>query len=140
MHSVLQDLRYALRMLRNSPGFSAVAVITLALGIGATTIIFSVIDAVLLEAAPFRQPQQLVMVWEQKSGEGKDNVVGPANYLRWREQSRTLEDMGAFIAWPMNIIVNGQAERVPGAIASPSFFSTLGVNAVAGRAFLPEED
>ena len=142
MDTLLQNVRYAIRVLAKSPGFTVVAVLTLALGIGATTTMFSVIDAVLLEAAPVRDPQRLVMVWENKfngNSANKTNVVGPANYLRWIEQNHSFEDMGAFIAFDMNASVNGQPERVQTGIASPSLFSTLGTRAALGRVFLPEE-
>ena len=142
MHSFVHDVRYAVRLLLKSPGFAVVAIVTLALGIGATTTMFSVIDAVLLESAPVRNPQRLVMVWENKfngSSTNKTNVVGPANYLRWTEQNHSFEDMGAFISFAMNVAVSGQAERVQAGIATPSLFSTLGTRAALGRVFLPEE-
>ncbi|MGH9521509.1 MAG: ABC transporter permease [Terriglobales bacterium] len=142
MHSFLHDLRYAVRLLLKSPGFAVVAIVTLALGIGATTTMFSVIDAVLLESAPVRNPQRLVMVWENKfngSSTNKTNVVGPANYIRWTEQNHSFDDMGAFISFGMNVSVNGQSERVQAGIATPSLFSTLGTRAALGRVFLPEE-
>src|SRR5690242_5595453 len=100
MDTFLQDLRYGVRLLLKSPSFAIVAILTLALGIGANTTMFSVIDAVLLESAPFREPQRLMMVWEQKfngNAANKTNVVGPANYIRWKEQNHSFEDMGAFI-------------------------------------------
>lgn len=142
MHSFVQDVRYALRLLLKSPGFAVVAILTLALGIGATTTMFSVIDAVLLQSAPVRRPQQLVMIWENKFNGGstnKTNVVGPSNYIRWTEQNRSFENMGGFISTAMNVSVNGQPERVEAGIATPSLFPTLGTHAALGRVFLPEE-
>ena len=142
MDRFFQDVKYALRLLLKSPGFALVAILTLALGIGANTTMFSVINAVLLESAPFRDPQRLVMVWENKfngSSTNKTNVAGPANYIRWTEQNHSFEDMGAFISFAMNIAVNGEPERVQAGIATPSLFSTLGTRAVVGRTFLPEE-
>ena len=140
MDTFLQDLKYAVRLLLKSPGFAVVAILTLALGIGANTTMFSVIDAVLLESAPFRDPQRLVMVWERKfSDEKKTNVVGPANYIRWTEQNRSFEDMGAFVVFPFNVMVNGQSERVRAGIASPSLFTTLGAKPMLGRTFSAEE-
>ena len=142
MDALFQDMKYALRLLLKSPAFAAVAILTLALGIGANTTMFSVIDAVLLESAPFRDPQRLVMIWEKKfngNAANKTNVAGPANYLRWTEQSQSFEDMGAFIAFPLNVQVNGEAERVVAGIATPSLFTTLGTRTAAGRIFLPEE-
>ena len=142
MYSFLQDVRYAVRLMLKSPGFSMVAILTLALGIGANTTMFSVINSVLLESAPFRDPQRLVMVWETKlngNAANKTNVVNPGNYVRWTEQNQAFEDMGTFISWPFNVRVNGEAERVQAGIASPSLFSTLGTHAILGRTFLPEE-
>ena len=143
MDTFLQDTKYAIRLLLKSPGFAVVAILTLALGIGANTTMFSVIDAVLLESAPVRDPQRLVMVWEQKfngNAANKTNVAGPANYIRWTEQNHSFEDMGAFIAFPLNVQVNGQAERVRAGIATPSLFSTLGARPALGRNFLAEEE
>ena len=142
MDSLFQDVRYAIRLLLKSPGFAVVAILTLALGIGANTTMFSVVDAVLLESAPFRDPQRLVMIWEKKfngNAANKTNVAGPANYIRWTEQNHSFEDMGAFIAFPLNVQFNGEAERVVAGIATPSLFTTLGTRAALGRTFLPEE-
>lgn len=140
MHSFVQDVRYAVRLLLKSPGFAVVAILTLALGIGATTTMFSVIDAVLLQSAPVRDPQRLVMVWERNfPRDRKTNVVGPANYIRWTEQNHSFEDMGAFISFAMNVSVDGRPERVQTGISTPSLFSTLGTRALLGRVFLPEE-
>ncbi len=142
MDTLLQDARYAIRLLLKSPGFALVAILTLALGIGANTTMFSVIDAVLLESAPFRDPQRLVMVWEQKfngNAANKTNVAGPANYIRWTEQNHSFEELGAFIAFPLNVQVNGEAERVVTGIATPTLFTTLGTRPALGRIFLPEE-
>src|ERR671939_46273 len=101
MISLLQDVRYALRMLRKSPGFTAVAVIAIALGIGANTAIFSFINAVLLHRLPFRDEGRLVMVWERnykREGSGSHgpgrNVVGPRNFFRWQDRNQVFEQMG----------------------------------------------
>jgi putative ABC transport system permease protein len=140
MDTFFHDIKYAVRLLLKSPGFAIVAILTLALGIGANTTMFSVIDAVLLESAPVREPQRLVMVWENNyKRQRRTNVVGPANYIRWTEQNHSFEDIGTFIAFPFNVIVNGQAERVRAGIASPSLFTTLGARPVLGRIFSPDE-
>ncbi len=142
MGTLLQDVRYTLRMLAKNPGFAAVAVITLALGIGANTTVFSIVDALLLRPLPFRGRDRLVMVWEQNFGRGRRarNTVGPANFIRWKEHNSVFEDMAAFIAWPANLTGSGAPERVGLGICSPNLFSLLGVQAAVGRNFLPEEE
>jgi putative ABC transport system permease protein len=136
----LADVRYGLRMLRKSPGFTVVAVFLLALGIGATTAIFSVVRAVLLEPLPFRDPERLAAVWEVAYKRGSDrNVVSPFNFLEWRERSRSFEALSAFAPWDCNLTGGGDAERVPIGYVSADFFSTLGVSAARGRIFSPED-
>src|SRR5262245_45953490 len=94
----MQDVRYAGRMLAKSPGFTAVAVITLALGIGANTAVFSVLEAVLLRGLGYEDPERLVVVWEKNFQRDRPtNVVGPANYMRWKERSRSFDSMAAFV-------------------------------------------
>jgi putative ABC transport system permease protein len=95
VEDLLQDLRYASRTLLKSPGFAAVAVLTLALGIGANTTIFSAINAVLLEPLPFRQPENVVSLWETESAPGSFPLTGP-DYLEWPSQNKTFEDMSLY--------------------------------------------
>jgi putative ABC transport system permease protein len=134
------DLRYGLRMLRKSPAFALTAVVLLALGIGATTAIFSVVNAVLLKPLPFRDPQGLVLVWEYATKRERErNVVGPYNFLRWRERARSFTSMSAFTAWAANLSGEGEPERVSIGYVSSDFFSTLGVSAAQGRVFAPED-
>jgi putative ABC transport system permease protein len=136
-----QDLRYAVRTLRRSPSFTAAAVACLALGIGANTAIFSVINGVLLRPLPFRDPSALVMVWERNARQAKDrNVVSPANYLDWRAQSSTFADVGAYIDWRANLTGMDEPIEVARAIASATFFAVLGVPAEVGRVYTPDED
>jgi putative ABC transport system permease protein len=142
MESLWQDLRYSLRMLRKSPGFTAVAVLALALGIGANTAIFSVVNAVLLRPLPYKEPERLVMVWERVARLGLErNIVSPANYLDWQRQNQAFEDMGAYTEAFFNLTDNdgSNPERIAGMIATPSFFDTLGVRPALGRTFLSEE-
>jgi putative ABC transport system permease protein len=128
-------------MLRKNPGFTLVAVLLLALGIGATTAIFSVVNGVLLEPLPFQDPGSLVMVWEHSYKRDRTrNVVGPYNFLRWRERARSFAAMSAYVPWAANLAEeDGEPERVGVGNVSADFFSTLGVSAARGRVFAPED-
>jgi putative ABC transport system permease protein len=135
------DLRYAIRTLTKSPGFTLAAVLTLALGIGANAALFSVINAVLLRPLPYRDPGRLVTLWESDARHGLDREpVSPPNYLDWRAQTRTLEDAAAYRYWGFAVTGAGEPERVTGARVSASLFPLLGVRLAAGRAFTADED
>jgi len=142
--NMIEDIRYGLRVLRKSPVFTAVAVLTLALGIGANTAIFSVVNAVLFRPLPFRDPGRLMVVWHtppQKSFPGVTKfVVSPANYLDWRNENHVFEQMSAVGFGNFNLTGMGQPESVEGRAVSADFFSMLGVQTVLGREFLEEED
>src|SRR5215471_19538744 len=141
MNGLLQDLGYALRQLRKSPGFTAVAVITLALGIGANTAIFSVVNAVLLRPLPYPNADQLVMLWEQNPHRGWfENIISGDNFRDWQTQNQVFADIAAFESNFFNVIGNHQAEEVAGERVSANFFSVLGVQPFRGRLFLPEEN
>jgi putative ABC transport system permease protein len=144
MENLVKDLRYALRMLRRNPGFTALVVFTLALGIGANSAIFSIVNAVLLRPLPIRDPDRVVFVWETLQREGLDQgVASIPNFFDWKEQSRSFEDMGAAFYLPetgFNLATGGELERVSGGMASAGFFSVLGIKPAVGRFFLPEED
>jgi predicted permease len=137
------DLTYAARMLRKNPGFAAAAVLTLALGIGANTAIFSVCNAVLFKPLPYADPDRIVMLSERQS-DGKVGDVAPANFVDWRDASRSFNGMAAVRAssFASSFILGGQGEasRLVGGDVSSSFFSVLGVQFMLGRNFLPEED
>jgi putative ABC transport system permease protein len=142
METFLKDIRYAVRMLAKSPGFTAVAVLTLALGIGANTAIFSVMNGVLLRPLPYPEPQQLALVWGRFTGIGlpKDrNWFSAPEFRDVRELNNSLSDIAAMTDASFNVTAGGMAERVEGAAVSPSLFSILGLRPVAGRVFLPEE-
>ncbi len=140
MGSLLQDLRYGVRMLAKAPGFTIVAVLTLALGIGATTAIFSVIDATLLARLPYRQSDRLVMVWESNPTRGLDrNVVSPGNFLHWQEENTVFDDLAGFYDLRLNLTGSGEPEQIPVQAVTPNLFSLLGVNANIGRTFISEE-
>src|SRR5213075_9564 len=141
LHSLFSDCRFAFRMLRKSPGFTAVAVLTLALGIGANTAIFSVIDAVLLKPLPYHEPDRLVMVWEDASFIGfPRDTPAPANYADWKALNQCFEDMAAMDWRSFNLIGGGEPEKIQAYGVSANFFPLLGVQPLLGRSFLPEED
>jgi len=141
METLLKDIRYAIRGLRKRPGFTFVAIITLALGIGANTAIFSVVNAVLLKPLAFKDPDRLVIVWEDAAFAGfPRNTPAPANYFDWKSQNRSFEDMAATASTSFNLIGDGEPERVAAHQVSANFFPLLGVQPLLGRTFLPEED
>src|SRR5215208_2969006 len=139
MRTLWQDVRYGARAMRANPGFTAVAVVALALGVGANTAIFSVVNAVLLR--PLRYPNaERAVVIQELNQEGRRVQVTPANFLDWREQSTVFEHMAAVLTRPANLAVGDEAERVNFARTSASFFDVFGVRPRAGRFFLAEEE
>jgi predicted permease len=140
LESFSQDLRFALRMLRKTPGFTAVSILTLTLGIGTSTAIFSVVNAVLLRRLPFPDPDRLVHLWETKPpGSDLRNVVDPWNFLDWRERTHSFEGMAATQSLTMNLTGAATPRAVAGLQVSPEFFSILGTSPLVGRPFDPEE-
>jgi predicted permease len=140
VEALLQDLRYGLRMLAKNRGFTAVAVVTLALGIGANTAIFSVVDAVLLKPLRFRNPSSLALVWESLPRYRiSHNTVFPPNLFDWEQQNHCFSSMAAFLDQPANLTGAGEPEQVDVQLVSPNFFSVLGVNPMLGRAFAADE-
>jgi putative ABC transport system permease protein len=136
-----QDLRLGLRMLRKNPGFTAVAVLTLALGIGANTAIFTVVNGVILKPLPYPQPDRLVMLLEKQLSDGTLGTVAPSNFFDWREQSHSFDKMAAIDPYPDFILDgSGEPQRLTGAAVSSDFFSLLGIHMALGRDFLSEED
>jgi predicted permease len=136
-----QDLRYGLRMLLRNPGFTLVAVIALALGIGANSAIFSVVNTVLLRPLPFKNPDALMMIWEDATHLGfPDNTPSPANFIDWRDKNTVFESMIATAQNSFNLTGVGDPERCDGRRVSANTFSLLGVEPVLGRTFRPEED
>ena len=141
MDTLWRDLRYAVRVLLKKRGFTAVAVLSLALGIGANTAIFSVVSAVLLRALPFHEPERLVVVWEDASFAGfPQNTPAPANYVDWKAQNTSFEDMAALRERTFNLTGDAEPEKVPAHAVTANLFSLLGVEPAVGRYFLPEED
>ena len=142
LEALWMDARYALRTLRKTPGFTAVALITLALGIGANSAIFSVLDAVLLRPLPYRDPDRVVTIFESKTPNDHSsiNAVAPGNFLDWREQSRAFEQIGAVSLPGFNFTGTDRAERVTGAAISAGMLRMLGLHPTLGRDFEPSED
>ena len=134
-----KDLLHSIRSLLRNPGFTAIAVITLMLAIGVNTTIFSVVNAVLLKALPFHEPQQLVSVHKVAAPDALPGIAA-YQYLAWKDQSTNFEDLAAFSDDNINLTGNFEPERVPFAQVTASLFSMLGVQPVRGRFFLPEED
>ncbi len=140
MRDLLQDVAYFWRALLKAPGFFAVAVLTLALGIGANTAIFSVINSVLLRPLPFHEPERLVRLFQTELAPGNYPFTGP-DYLDWREQNKTLESTALFTYFrPMNVSGGGGAESAIGIRAEATFFDVLGVRPLIGRTFAKGED
>jgi putative ABC transport system permease protein len=136
-----QDVRYGLRMIAKTPAISAIAIIALALGIGANTAIFSVVNAVLLRPLPFKQPEQLVMVWENATHLGfPKDTPSPANFLDWRAQNHVFSAMAALAPRSFNLTGVGEPERLDGRRVSANLFDLLGARPLVGRTFLSEED
>ncbi len=141
METLWQDLRYGARQLARSPGFTVVAVLTLALGIGANTAIFSVVNAVLLRPLPHPEPERLTMVWLDNRNEGwPEDLTSYPTYLDWRSQNRSFEDLAAFTPSEASLSGDGEPERVRSAVVSASYFSVLRVQPAQGRVFRPEEE
>ena len=138
----LQDFRFAVRMLVRKPGFTIIAVITLALGIGANTAIFSVVNAVLLRALPYEDPERILMVWRTQPELGiSEHPISPANFLDWQEQQTGFEEMAAYEpGLGFNLTGSGEPERISGARVSAGMFSVLRLTPSLGRPFLTEDD
>ncbi|MFL6227270.1 MAG: ABC transporter permease [Pyrinomonadaceae bacterium] len=141
MGTLFQDVRYGLRGLRHNLAFTLVAVCSLALGIGANTAIFSLVNAVLLQPPPFRDPSRLVMLWEDQPAIGVTrDQVQPATYAEWKSQNQVFEDMAALRWQTFNITGDGEPEKVQSYGVTRNFLPLLGAEPALGRNFLPEED
>jgi putative ABC transport system permease protein len=140
MNSLWQDVRCALRTFSKQPAFTAIAVLTLALGIGANSAVFGVVDAVLLRSLPYRQENRLVMVWEQNFQQGQDhNVVSPANFLNWHDQNTVFDQMAGFYDGRKSLTGTGDPEQIPGQAVTTNLFSLLGISPILGRDFSADE-
>ncbi len=139
MHALWQDLRYGARMLAKNPGFTAVAVLTLALGIGANTAIFSVVNAILLRPLPYPNANRLTFVSEDSDQVHEMSIAYP-NYLDWRQQNHVFDELAVFQLASFNLAGGERPERLPGQSVSGNFFAALGVKALLGRTFRKDED
>ena len=142
MENLLQDIRYGIRTLAKNPGFTAVAVLTLALGIGANTAIFSVVENLLLRPLPYPQPDRLVEIANSYPPQLPKVGLSPGDYADWRRQNASFSEMGAYakITQGFNLTGEGEPQRVTAVYADDGLFPMLGVRPIMGRAFLPEED
>src|SRR5262245_8129969 len=139
MSTLWQDLLFGARMLSKHPSFTLIAALTLSLGIGANTAIFSVVNTVLLRPLPYHEPERLTQIWERKR-DGGNNVISPDNFLDWRKQAKSFEGLSVYDVWLPALSTTGQTEQIVGISASPNFFSLLGVAPQLGRTFAPAEE
>ncbi len=141
METLRQDLRFAGRILRKNSGFTLVAVLTLALGIGATSGILALVNAVLIRPVPFPDPDRVVLVWEtQPKRNNKTRLATLADFLDWRDRNHVFQEMSAWVPWSATLTGQSEPEELVGARASTNFFDLLGVKAAVGRSFLADEE
>jgi predicted permease len=136
---LIQDIRYSVRILLKSPGFSIAAILTLALTIGATVAMFTVVHAVLLRQLPFKDPDRLVWVWSRQTGRDKAPFNVP-DFIDLRDRNGTLDGLAGIAAWSVNLLQGGDAERIQGVRVSANLFALLGVDAAMGRTLVPDDD
>ena len=141
MNTLLRDLRYSLRLLIKSPAFTAVAIFSIALGIGANTTVFSVINAVLLKSLPYKDPSGLVLVWGDSNEEmlRKHNQVSATDVADFRAQATAFEDVAAYTGWYPIMSGDNEAERIPAIQVGDGFFKIMKGTPILGRVFTPEE-
>src|SRR5262245_48389017 len=139
---MLNDFRYGLRILLRAPGFSLVAIIALAIGIGANTAIFSVVNTLLLKRLPYADADRLAIVWEHNlPRDKKNNVVSPGNFIHWREMNQVFQDIAAVgMTFNVTLTGDGDPEELPMQFVSAQFFPIVGVQPAMGRWFAMDED
>jgi len=141
METLLKDVRYGIRSLLKQPAFTAIAVITLALGIAGNTVIFSAVNSLLVKPLAFPELDRMVAIWEARLSQGVErNEVTMADYLDWRKQNQTFEQMGLYRWWSANLTGVEPPERIQGFLVSTNFLDVTGVKPFIGRAFSAEED
>ena len=136
MNTLLKDLRYAARVLRKSPGFTLIAVIAVALGVGANSAIFSVVNAVLLKPLDYREPSQLVLLQHNYKKLDLKATVAPAGYAYYRDNAKSFSDVAAFTGFSANLTGEGEPERLNGMYVTANMFPALGAQAAEGRTLL----
>src|ERR671920_2390590 len=140
MKTLLQDVRYGFRMLRKSPGVTLAAVVSLALGIGANTAIFSVVNSILLKSLPYDEPDRVVLLWGDSPSQGNHrNQVSATDVDDWRRENKVFEEVSTFGDWSATFLGAGEPERVPGTQVGDGFFRVMRGTPMLGRVFLPEE-
>src|SRR2546423_151744 len=140
METILQDVRYGIRMMRKSPMVTLVAVISLALGISANTVIFSVVNAILLKSLPFHEPERIVLVWGNTPAEGKDrSQVSATDVDDWRQQNAVFEEVTTYGGWSATLLGEGEPEIIYGIQVGDGYFSMMKAMPLLGRTLLPEE-
>src|SRR5580704_2097391 len=139
METLIRDLRYGLRMLARAPGFTAIAVLTLALGIGANTAIFSVVEGVVLAPLPYNQPDRLVTVWESNYHTPRMGV-SYLDFRDWQRSAQSFQEMGTFTRQDCDLSAPGAPEHLDGNLISAGFFNLLGAKLALGREFSADED
>src|SRR5262245_47526637 len=138
---MLKEIQFGLRSLGKRPAFTAIALLTLALGIGVNSAIFSAVDSILLRPLPLKDPEQLVSVWEQTLRDGiQQNEAAPANFFDLQSQNQSFEQIGAYGPDDVNLTGTGDPERLDGQVVTANVFSILGVTPTLGRTFSPDED
>src|SRR5256714_9571261 len=143
METLIKDIRYGIRGLAKRPSFTAIAVVTLALGIGANTAIFSVVNATLLRPLPFQDPNRIVMVWgylPQLAHTADKFPSSAGNYLGLIKETKSFQELAAFRQWSWQLAHAGEPEQLQGVRVSANFFEALGATPALGQAFTPEED
>ena len=137
---MFQDIRYGVRMLLKNPGFTVIAVLTLSLGIGANTAIFSVVNGVLLRDLPFPEADRIVTLWENNTTDGLErDDVSPANFLDWRERQTSFEQLAYANPFSFDYVADAEPVTLRSAVVSKGFFDVLGASPLHGRLLAPEE-
>jgi len=137
---MLKDIRFAFRQLLKQPAFTAIAIVTVALAIGANTAVLSLVNALLIRPLPYKAPNQLVLLWERFPPQGLERIpVSAPEYLDYEKQLTTVEKIGAFNYAAYNLTTGDVPERIAGALVSPSVFPLLGVDPIKGRVFTKDE-